>query len=305
MLHYLATSGNGVPEGIGGILLSALASSFGLVFSAFSKSLKWRDQRHKLKILEETVTTREQKHGPLLSIAIEQGFIHDDTDSRDIHDEATLRAVQDAGIYLGDGNAGPFESIARVRERAQINEIKSLFIRARMAFNTFLLVATVTSGVLLYGAYLALAGHVASGIVVALCSAIPGTFSVGMYRLQSSADSRADKALEKLSDEVERESLVQRTFESARRIDNEQSREALEILATLRAVMPDASASELASFLAAIHQNEHDQLMAPIDGEIEVHPHDQAAQLSPSHQPRIIRSRARSVRRTPADDDQA
>jgi hypothetical protein len=209
-----------------------------------------------LAILEQSIDYREHAQGPILDLAVQQKLMPRDHTS--VHDEESLRALQDLGLYRGDGR-GHLEDVVRVRERTQLNETKSLFRRAKMAFTTFLTVAAGTSIVLLYGAYLALAGHVASGIVVALCSAVPGTFSLGLYRLQTSADKRANEALKDLTREVEREALIQRTFVSAREVKSENSREALEILGTLRAVMPDASPAELASLLAAVRRVEGDE----------------------------------------------
>lgn len=303
MLNYLAAGNGGVPTGLGGFLLSAVATTSGFASLTRSRMLLWRKRDRDLAILEESITVREHKQGPLFGVAADEGFIHPEH-AENVHDERSLRALQDAGIFISSG-AGHFEDIARVRERTQINEIRSLFRRARMAFNTFLTVATGTSAVLLYGAYLALTGHVASGIVVALCGAVPGTFSVGLYRLQSSADKRADKALKNPSNEVEREALIQRTFTSAREIQNEDSREALRVLGTLRGVMPDASPAELASLLAAVRQVQGYEVAGSRESQAAIQPSRPAQQdeLPLPHGAGGVSSQTRSLTQHPDTND--
>jgi ABC-type multidrug transport system fused ATPase/permease subunit len=231
MISYLA-AGNGVSgSALGGFLGSLAVTVFGFLTLQNVKSIAWRRQGRELVRLEKTISERERNAAPLTS----------DADPYTIHEESFWREREEYS-----------ESSIRLRERVLLNETESLFRRAKAAFAAFLIVAIGTSAVLLYGSYLALEGHIASGIVVALSGAIPATFSLGLYRLQSSADKRASEALKTLDQEVEKETLIKRIQLSARRVADTDSRERLEMLASLRAAMPDATPEQLALLLGAV-----------------------------------------------------
>lgn len=108
--------------------------------------------------------------------------------------------------------------LAEVRAKRHLSQINSLFTHARMAFYSFLGITLISSGILLYGAYLAIYGHIASGVIVALSSAVPGGFSAGLYRISRSADRQSENALTMLNGEVERETQIDKMLNVAREI---------------------------------------------------------------------------------------
>ena len=150
------------------------------------------------------------------------------------------------------------ESQARVemiRNEAYLKQISSLFRHARLAFYAFLGISLISSGILLYGAYLAIYGHVASGVIVALSSAVPGGFSAGLFRISRSADDQARKGLDMLDREVERETQIDRMLNAVTEINDVRSQGAIQTLSALRAAFPSASPKELTSLLNAIRND--------------------------------------------------
>jgi hypothetical protein len=124
-----------------------------------------------------------------------------------------------------------------------------------MAFYAFLGIAVISAGILLYGAYLAIDGHIASGVIVALSSAVPGSFSAGLYRISRSADHQSENALDMLNREVERETQMDRMLNVAQGIDNPETQEAIRTLSALRAAFPEASPQELSSLLEIVRKD--------------------------------------------------
>ena len=160
-----------------------------------------------------------------------------------------LNIVQDSHSRLAD-----------IRAKRHMSQISSLFTHARMAFYSFLGITLISSGILLYGAYLAIYGHIASGVIVALSSAVPGGFSAGLYRISRSADRQSETALTMLNSEVERETQIDKMLNVARGIDDPETQEAVQTLSALRAAFPDASPQELSSLLNAVRNNSRQKI---------------------------------------------
>lgn len=239
MIIYLASGNGGTSTGVGGLWLSSATALIGALAYASSRIRFWAKRSHDLAIIEKAARAVDGPETDRVSIAA------GDVDQP----QAELEGVI--------GRKAPslethFDEILRNRVNAQFDETKSLFRRAKVSFWSFLGVSLGTSAVLLYGAYAAIFGHTEVGIVVALSSAIPGTFSVGLYRIQKSIDQRADKALHNLDREVERKVITKSMLEYSNEIHSEDSRESIKILAALRSVIPDATPGELASLLDAI-----------------------------------------------------
>lgn len=250
-LTEIASNKDGIPSGFGGLLASALGMVIAAVAVLRIKTGFWTIRSRKYSELIKSITERDASRitantdliKTLAAIREPRDFLlSENLESRRKNVELDeLRRTENEFLIL-----------SKSRDQLHLSEIERLFKRARLSFYSFLSIALVTSGILLYGAYLTLAGHIASGVVVALTGAIPGSFSVGLYRISHSADQRADLALSKLDREVEREALVNRTFFAARRLVSEETREAGRILATLRAAFPEASADQLAALLDAV-----------------------------------------------------
>jgi hypothetical protein len=158
------------------------------------------------------------------------------------------QAVNRELIIAQDANA----RLTQIRAESHMNQISALFRHARIAFYCFLFVSLISSGVLLYGAYLAIYGHIASGVIVSLSSAVPGGFSAGLYRISRSANKQSDDALDMLNREVERETQIGRMLNPANVVNDGDTQEAIRTLAALRAAFPDASPKELSSLLSAV-----------------------------------------------------
>ena len=107
----------------------------------------------------------------------------------------------------------------------------------------------------MYGAYLAIYGHIASGVIVALSSAVPGGFSAGLYRIKRSADHQAENALALLDAQVEREAQLDRIQMAAQGVRNPETVESIQILRALKAAFPDAPPRQLASLLNEVLNN--------------------------------------------------
>lgn len=248
MITYLAAGNGDVSTGIGGLWLSSATALIGALALASGRVRSWIKRSRDLADIQQIIEIRERKDLDRIPVHSDTGELT--ADEKSVHSELILRALREVKPLSNEN----ITDISRIRERTQLDELKSLFARAKASFWSFLGVAIGTSAVLMYGAYAAIFGHVEVGIIVTLSSAIPGTFSIVLYRIQSSIDKRADKALRDLDREVEREIIVNLTFKSSTTIKNQNSREALRILATLRTFMPEATPEELSALLKAISQ---------------------------------------------------
>jgi hypothetical protein len=170
---------------------------------------------------------------------------------------AIERKVNQLRIVRGNEDIlqASYTELANVRGGRNLNQIGSLFRHARIAFYSFLGITMTSSAILLYGAYLAIYGHIASGVIVALSSAVPGGFSAGLYRISRSADRQSENALTMLNREVERDTQIGRIVNATQTISDLETQEAIQTLSALKAAFPDASPQELSSLLSAVRTN--------------------------------------------------